>query len=746
MKRSWIIVTITVALFVAMASPAATQPAAPNGVAEGAPDGDGRSTDQLEAAASTPAWTGRLLGRPDTSGPSTWLIRFADPAVPSYEGGRAVSSGRPHAPGRPSTRQRARAGVPRAPGGRPDRLRPADGADARPRRRGAVHLPVRRQRHRRRPDPGGGPRVADDPAVGHDRARPGARAPHRRRPPVGATPTRCGTPSRSSACPRMSTARASSSAPSTPASTPATPRSPTSATTATTTRTRSGRELPRCVQPGQPARPGFDPTFPCNDKLIGAYGFLRRPRRSARDYDGHGSHTASTSGGNVVNDVRGRHRVRLRHARVRHLRRRPARQRHRLPRLLHPGGSDRLDRPGHRRRGRRHQLLDRLLVPLRGLERLRHHRVPERARRRDLRGDLQRQRRPQPRHHRLTGRRAVAHVRRRLDPQPPRRQRADRPDSSGGPLADIDGKSVTGSLPASTPIVDAGAVGDPFCLDDTGHEADFAGKIVVCARGGSGGRVEKSQNVRRRAPSGSCSRTTTCTRARCSATSTPSPASSSRSPTAQALRAWLASGTGHAAAIAGTTFDIDAARGDIMASFSSRGPNGAVDTIVPAVTAPGVDILAAYGVDDPDPPVHGFISGTSMASPHVAGAGALLTQARPDWSPAQQQSALMTTARTHRPQPRRLSRPRRTRRVRAISTSAAAARAGLLFDETSKTTWPPTRPTAATPRPSTCRPSPTRSAWWSAAGRARPPCPTTTARTRCPADVTWTASATGDAG
>ena len=105
----------------------------------------------------------------------------------------------------------------------------------------------------------------------------------------------------------------------------------------------------------------FDPNFPCNDKLIGAYVFggANPNGNSALDYDGHGSHTASTSGGNVVDDVivdgADDH-----DAAVRHLRRRPARQRHLLPRLLHALRPDRGDRPGDRRRGRRHQLLDRL--------------------------------------------------------------------------------------------------------------------------------------------------------------------------------------------------------------------------------------------------------------------------------------------------------------------------------------------------------------------------------------------------
>jgi subtilisin family serine protease len=84
-----------------------------------------------------------------------------------------------------------------------------------------------------------------------------------------------------------------------------------------------------------------------------------------------------------------------------------------------------------------------------------------------------------------------------------------------------------------------------------------------------------------------------------------------------------------------------------MAVFSSRGPNGAVpDVIKPDVTAPGVQILAG---NSPTPflgaPGQLFqaIQGTSMSSPHVAGVGALLVGAHPDWSAAMVQSALTTT-------------------------------------------------------------------------------------------------------
>lgn len=82
-----------------------------------------------------------------------------------------------------------------------------------------------------------------------------------------------------------------------------------------------------------------------------------------------------------------------------------------------------------------------------------------------------------------------------------------------------------------------------------------------------------------------------------------------------------------------------------IAGFSSRGPllAGGGDLLKPDVSAPGVDIMAAVA-----PPGNGgedFASyqGTSMSSPHVAGLGALLTDLHPDWSPMMIKSALMTT-------------------------------------------------------------------------------------------------------
>ncbi|XP_015962079.1 subtilisin-like protease Glyma18g48580 [Arachis duranensis] len=94
----------------------------------------------------------------------------------------------------------------------------------------------------------------------------------------------------------------------------------------------------------------------------------------------------------------------------------------------------------------------------------------------------------------------------------------------------------------------------------------------------------------------------------------------------------------------------------VMASYSSRGPNKIQPSILkPDVTAPGVNILAAYSlfasasgllVDTRRGFQFNVLQGTSMSCPHVSGIAALVKTLHPNWSPAAIKSAIMTTATT----------------------------------------------------------------------------------------------------
>ena len=80
---------------------------------------------------------------------------------------------------------------------------------------------------------------------------------------------------------------------------------------------------------------------------------------------------------------------------------------------------------------------------------------------------------------------------------------------------------------------------------------------------------------------------------------------------------------------------------DSMADFSSEGPARLTSDLKPDITAPGVNITSA-GVGTGTGSL--TISGTSMATPHVAGAAILLRQLHPTWSPAQIKALLMDQA------------------------------------------------------------------------------------------------------
>lgn len=178
------------------------------------------------------------------------------------------------------------------------------------------------------------------------------------------------------------------------------------------------------------------------------------------------------------------------------------------------------------------------------------------------------------------------------------------------------------------------------------------GKIVTCLRG-IHARVAKSDNVRRAGGSASVLINQAFDGASVVADPHSIPTTHLTFLDGQKLLSWLSTGTGHRGRLTEPTLQDAPSRADILASFSGRGPNpgGGVDlsgVLKPDVTAPGVSVLAATEGGDSE---LDFLSGTSMATPHVAGAAALLIGATrnagrsPAWRADQIAAALAGTAR-----------------------------------------------------------------------------------------------------
>jgi subtilisin family serine protease len=105
------------------------------------------------------------------------------------------------------------------------------------------------------------------------------------------------------------------------------------------------------------------------------------------------------------------------------------------------------------------------------------------------------------------------------------------------------------------------------------------------------------------------------------------------------------------ASITFTEIGSTVTEGNHLAAFSSRGPVTTSYDIKPDVVAPGVSVYSTYPeyIHSPEPGIdysqaYARISGTSMASPHVAGIAALILQAHPDYTPFDVKTALTNTA------------------------------------------------------------------------------------------------------
>ena len=226
--------------------------------------------------------------------------------------------------------------------------------------------------------------------------------------------------------------------------------------------------------------------------------------------------------------------------------------------------------------------------------------------------------------------------------------------------ANYSGASMANAL-ASSPMIDSTAAGlagaNPQFVElcygaaDNGgtpvlDPAKVAGKIVLCKRGTTA-LVNKTAAVKAAGGAGAVIYNDPAPGA---ATTTLAllhtvPAVHVLAASGLAIKTYLAGTATPTGAIAQSTIVFDAAA-PFTNSSSSRGPllAGNGDVLKPDLMAPGTDILAAVAPPGNSGRDFDLYSGTSMSSPHVAGLAALFKERYPSWSPMAIKSALMTTA------------------------------------------------------------------------------------------------------
>ena len=204
------------------------------------------------------------------------------------------------------------------------------------------------------------------------------------------------------------------------------------------------------------------------------------------------------------------------------------------------------------------------------------------------------------------------------------------------------GASIDARGAGPADLVYAGDAGDALCAIGSLDPALVDGKIVVCDRG-TYARVDKSYAVMEAGGIGMILANTEVDSINADLHYVPTVHVDEIA--GAAIRAYAQTADATATLTGGI---LEQAEAPEVAAFSSRGPAlaGAGDLLKPDIMAPGVDILAAVAPPGNNGRNFDFYSGTSMSSPHIAGIAALIMQAHPDWSPMMVKSALMTTAST----------------------------------------------------------------------------------------------------
>jgi subtilisin family serine protease len=213
------------------------------------------------------------------------------------------------------------------------------------------------------------------------------------------------------------------------------------------------------------------------------------------------------------------------------------------------------------------------------------------------------------------------------------------------------GASTTPSLLTPAPLITALAAkaasatdtNAKLCAAGTLDPAKAAGKVVLCDRGVVD-RIEKGFEVKRVGGVGMVMANTSANSL--NGDYHPVPAVHINHIDGAAVKAYAATANPTAKIVPLTGAELAAApQVPEVTDFSSRGPSTTTggDILKPDITAPGNDVVAAVA----PPSNHGrswdFYSGTSMASPHIAGIGALLKAQHPTWLPSEIKSALMTS-------------------------------------------------------------------------------------------------------